>query len=61
LNASPSIMRVIKAKTRWAGHVAPMGEMRNEYILLAGKLGRKRPFRTPVSRLKNYIKVTDFI
>jgi hypothetical protein len=54
-------MRVIKAKTRWAGHVAPMGEMRNEYILLAGKLGRKRPFRTPVSRLKNYIKVTDFI
>jgi hypothetical protein len=28
---------------RWAGHVARMGEERNVYRVLMGKLERKRP------------------
>jgi hypothetical protein len=35
LYSSPSIIRIIKSKrTRWAGHVARMGEKRNAYRLL---------------------------
>jgi hypothetical protein len=30
---------VIKRRMRWAGHVACMGEMRNVYKILVGKLG----------------------
>jgi hypothetical protein len=38
LYSSPSIIRIIKSrKTRWAGHVARMGEKRNVYRLLVGK------------------------
>jgi hypothetical protein len=51
LYSSPSIIRIIKLRRmRWAGHVARMGEKRNEYRLLVGKpegkrpLGRPRPF-----------------
>jgi hypothetical protein len=32
------LFRVMKSrKTRWAGHGAPMGEMRNTYKILVGK------------------------
>jgi hypothetical protein len=38
LYSSSSIIRIIKSRRmRWAGHVARMGGMRNEYRLLLGK------------------------
>jgi hypothetical protein len=41
----PNITRVIKyRRTRWAGHVAFMGEMRNVYKILVGKPERMKPF-----------------
>jgi hypothetical protein len=43
LYPSPSIIRIIKAKMRWAEHVARMGEKRNAYRLLAGKPEGRRP------------------
>jgi hypothetical protein len=44
LYSSPSIIRIIKARSMaWAGHVSRMGEKRNAYRLLVGKLERRRP------------------
>jgi hypothetical protein len=34
-------------RMRWAGHVARMGEMRNAYRILVGKLEGKRPLGRP--------------
>jgi hypothetical protein len=35
----------VKINSRWAGHVACMGEERGMYKVLVGKPKRKRPFR----------------
>jgi hypothetical protein len=43
LYSSPSIIRIIKSRRIWAGHVARMTEKRNVYRLLVGK----RPLRRP--------------
>jgi hypothetical protein len=44
LYTSQSIIRIIKSRrTRWAGHVARMGERRYVYSLLVGKPEGKRP------------------
>jgi hypothetical protein len=43
LYSSPSLFRIIKSRRmRWAGHVARMGEKRNDYRLLVGKPEGKR-------------------
>jgi hypothetical protein len=44
LYISPDVTRVIKSRrTRWEGHVARMGEVRNAYKILVGKPEGKRP------------------
>jgi hypothetical protein len=43
LYSSPSIIKIIKLRMRWAGHVARMGEKRNSCRLLVGKPEGKRP------------------
>jgi hypothetical protein len=58
LYSSPSIIRIITSRrTRWAGHVAQMGEKRNVYRLLVGKPDRKRPRGRPRHRWIDNIKI----
>jgi hypothetical protein len=46
-----SIIRIMKSRRlRWAGHVARMGEKRNAYRMLVGKLEGKRPLGRPRRR-----------
>jgi hypothetical protein len=50
LCSSPSIIRNIKSRRRWAGHVARMGEKRNVYRLMVGMPEGKRPLGKPRRR-----------
>jgi hypothetical protein len=51
LYSSPSIFRLIKSRRmRWAGHVARMGEKRNQHRLLMGNPEGKRPLGRPRCR-----------
>jgi hypothetical protein len=50
LYSSTSIIRIIKSRMRWVGHVARMGEKRNAYRLLVGKPEGKRPLGRPRRR-----------
>jgi hypothetical protein len=46
LYPSPTIIRMIKSRRMsWAGHVARMGEKRNAYRILVGKVRRKETTR----------------
>jgi hypothetical protein len=48
LYSSPDTFRQIKSRiTRWAGHVARMGEGRNVYRVLVGKPEEERPLERP--------------
>jgi hypothetical protein len=58
LYSSPSIIRIIKSRRmRWAGLIARMGDKRNAYRLLVGKLEGKRPLGGPRRRWVDNIKM----
>ncbi|KAJ4427976.1 hypothetical protein ANN_23989 [Periplaneta americana] len=58
LYSSPDIIRNIKSRSlRWAGYVSCMGESRNAYRMLVGRLRRKRPLGRPRSRWEDNIKM----
>jgi hypothetical protein len=44
-------------RMRWAEHVARMGEKRNAYRNLVGKLEGKRPLERPKRRWEDNIKM----
>jgi hypothetical protein len=61
LYSSPSISRIVKARRmRWTGHVARMGEKRNAYRLLVGKLEGRRPLGRQRRRWLDNIR-TDLV
>ena len=58
LYSSPNFIRAIKSRrTRWAGHVACMGERRGVYEVLVGKPEGKRPPGRPSPIWEDNIKM----
>jgi hypothetical protein len=57
LYSSPSIIRIIKPRMRWEGHVARMGEKTNGYRILVGKQEGKRSLGRPKLRWVDNIKM----
>ena len=58
LYSSTNTVRVIKfRKMKWAGHVACMGEEREVYRVLLGKLEGRRPLRRPRRRWVDNIRM----
>jgi len=53
LYCSPNVVRVIKWRLRWVGHVACMGVERGVYRVLVGKLEGRRPLGRPRRRWVN--------
>ena len=57
LYSLPNIVRVVKSRMRWAGHVARMGEDRGVHRVLVGKPEGKRPLARPRRRWEDNIKM----
>ena len=58
LYRSPNIVRVIKLRiTRWAGHVARVGERKDQYRVSMRKPEGKRPLGRPRPRWEDNIKI----
>jgi hypothetical protein len=53
----PNIVRVIKLRIRWVGHVAHVGERRGIYRVLVGKPKGMRPLGKPRHRGEDSIKI----
>ena len=53
----PNVVRVIKWRISWAGHVARMGEKRGIYRILVGKPEGKRPLGRPRRKWEDNIKL----
>jgi hypothetical protein len=54
---SPTIVRLIKSRMLWAGHVVRLGEGRGVYRVLVGKPEGKRPLARPRCRWEDNIKM----
>jgi hypothetical protein len=57
LYSSPNIVKVIKSRMRWVGHVVCMGVGRGVYKVLVGRPGGKRPLGRPRHRWEDNIKM----